>query len=353
MKILRITTLLDFGGQEKQYISFTEKPELLNHEYIFAAIGHGGNAEKILLERGFEVYILDQKVSVRNLKNISKLYRLIKETKPDIVHTAAAEANFLGVIAAKLAGVKVIIAEEIGIPNHSSIAKKMFRYTYTFADKVIGVSNSVKEYLVSAGEIPERKGVVVYNPVSIPDRTAKIHRDYFNIIFVGRLEKVKNVEMLIRAFSQIDSQNAHLTIVGDGTEKDQLLHLTQQLNLRHKITFTGFSSSPADFLSNADLFVLPSFSEGFGIAAVEAMMLKVPTVCSNVGGIPEFISDSENGWLFNPHDEKKLVILLNEILSMDPGELNDVAIKGYMSVIEKFTIEKYIQNLESLYNEFA
>lgn len=353
MKILRLTTLLDFGGQEKQYISFTEKPELLKYQYVFAAIGYGGNAEKILKERDFEVHILNQNVSVKNVKNIYKIYQLIKKIKPDIIHTAAAEANFHGVIAAKLAGVKTIIAEEIGIPNHSSVAKKIFRFVYTFADQVVGVSNSVIKHLINIGEIPEHKGYVIYNPVSIPQKSETIDKDYFNIIYVGRLEKVKNVETLVRAFSHLKQKNLQLTIVGDGNEMENLQSLAKKVSLENNIIFTGFTDTPSHFLSNADLFVLPSFSEGFGIAAVEAMMLKIPVLCSNVGGIPEFIIDEENnGWLFNPKDENELILKLNTILSLDKNSQQKIAQKGYQSVIEKFTVEKYIHNLETFYNEF-
>ena len=257
MKILRLTTLLDFGGQEKQYLSFTEKPELLDHQYIFAAIGFGGNAEDTLKKRGFEVHILNKKFAVKNIANIWTVYKLIKKIKPDIVHTAAAEANFHGIIAAKLAGVKTIIGEEIGIPNHSSMAQKVFRLVYKLADKVIGVSHSVKNHLVSIHDIPESKGEVIYNPVSIPKQFPKTNSEKFEIVYVGRLEVVKNVETLIKAFANSNNANAHLTIVGEGRERNNLEGLCEKLDLDSKITFTGFSPVPSKYLSNAD-------STGFG-----------------------------------------------------------------------------------------
>lgn len=352
MKILKLTTLLDFGGQEKQYISFTEKPQLLRHEYIFIAIGYGGNAENILKERGFKVYILNQNFSIKHLLNIWTIYKLIKKIKPDIVHTAAAEANFHGLVAGKLAGVKTIIAEEIGIPNHSSVAKKIFRLIYKLSNKVIGVSQSVKNFLVHSNEIPEQKGKVIYNPVSIPKEFPKKKSHQFEIVFVGRLEQVKNVTILIKALSKIEIPNIHLTIVGDGREKENLEQLCDELNQKNRITFTGFYAEPSEYLCSADLFVLPSFSEGFGIAAVEAMMMKVPVLCSNVGGIPEFINDGVNGWLFNPNNENELIVKLEMILNLNKNNLHEIAQKGYDSVIEKFTVEKYIHNLETFYDEY-
>lgn len=349
MRILRLTTLLDFGGQEKQYLSFTERPELLHNQYIFAAIGYGGNAEKTLKERGFEVHILNGPFSIKNISNIWYVYRLIKKVKPDVVHTAAAEANFHGVIAAKLAGVKTIIGEEIGIPNHSIIAQKVFSLVYRLADKVIGVSKSVKEHLVKTGEIPDEKGVVLYNPVSQPKIFPRIESDRFNMVYVGRLEKVKNVELLLRAFSRMEKKNVQLTIVGDGRERHNLEQLASELRITHQVLFTGFSEEPSQYVCYADLFILPSYSEGFGIAAVEAMFLKVPVLSTNVGGVPEFITDGENGFLFNPKDEDELQFNLVKIIHLDKIALREVGERGYASAIHSFTVERYVKNLEKLY----
>lgn len=351
MKILKITTLLDFGGQEKQYLSFTENPKLLTNQYVFVAIGHGGFTEKVLRERGFEVHILNLKVSIKNFKNIIVLYKLIKKIKPDIVHTAAAEANFFGVLAAKMARIKSIYAEEIGIPNHSSTAKYIFKQIYKLTTKVICVSNAVKSALVSYKEIKPEKGIVVYNPVSIPKQFPKNENTgFFEMVYIGRLEKVKNVCLLINVLSKLKDKKIRLTIVGDGTEKNNLTEQANNLNISN-INFTGFSSEPSKYLSNADLFVLPSFSEGFGIAAVEAMFLKIPVLCSEVGGIPEFISDGENGWLFNPNSQTQLEEKISEIITLEPLSLKNIGEKGYASVINKFTIEIYCSNIEKVYKK--
>ena len=349
MKILRLTTLLDFGGQEKQYISFTEKAELLKNEYVFAAIGYGGNAEKILKERGFEVYILNRNFSIKNLSNIWAVYKLIKKIKPDVLHTAAAEANFHGIIAAKLAGVKTIISEEIGIPNHSSIVKKIFRQLYKWVDEVICVSQAVKSHLIQIGEIKDHKGMVIYNPVSISQKFEKEKSSLFLIVYVGRLEVVKNVKTLVDAFSQLPHPNVRLKIVGDGREREELENRVTEKNVSDKVEFIGFSDKPSQHLSSADLFVLPSFSEGFGIAAVEAMFLKIPVLCSNVGGIPEFIKDEENGWLFNPLKPEELILKLQMILALSEEQRKKIGEQGFQDVIDKFTVERYIHHLESLY----
>ncbi|MDO5509776.1 MAG: glycosyltransferase family 4 protein [Weeksellaceae bacterium] len=350
MKILRLTTLLDFGGQEKKYLSFTENPSLLQHQYEFAAIGYGGNAEEQLRSRGFKVHILNRSFGIRNLSNIWAIYKLIKKVQPDVVHTAAAEANFHGIIAAKLAGVKTIFGEEIGIPNHSSNAQKVFAQVYRLADKVICVSESVKDHLVKTGEIPEHKGKVIYNPVSIPNTFEKNPQDKFNIVYVGRLEKVKNVLSLIRAFKIINNSQVKLTIVGDGRERNALENVTQELGLTDKVKFQGFQPEPGKFLSDADLYVLPSYSEGFGIAAVEAMFLKVPVLATSVGGVPEFIEHGKNGWLFHPNSIEDLSENLQKIIDLSKEERELVGKRGYNDVSEKFTVSKYVKTLEDFYS---
>ena len=354
MTIIRLTTLLDFGGQERKYISFVENgKKALKNDYIFAAIGHGGHAEKFILEKGFEVKIFNSKPNITNFKNIWLLYKWFKMVKPDIVHTAAAEANFHGIIAAKFAGVKVIIAEEIGFPKHSQKAKIIFNLIYRFTNKVICVSKSVKIFLVKIKEIENSKGVVIYNPVSIPNTLKRKLPNKFTIVSVGRLENVKNQQLLIRAFSKINDISAKLVLVGDGRERANLEQLIAHLKLEKRVTITGFVSNPEYYLSQAHLFVLPSLSEGFGIAVVEAMSLGVPCLCSNVGGIPEFINEKETGWLFNPNNEEELIAQINTILSVPYDEVQFVGINAKNYVNNRFTSEKYRQLLEILYQEVS
>jgi len=350
MKIIRLTTLLDFGGQEKQYISFTENKNSLSNEYIFAAIGHGGYTEKLLKDRGFDVVVFNKNPSIRNLKNIILLYRFFKRIKPDIVHTAAAEANFHGIIAAKLAGVKVILGEEIGIPNHSTIAKRLFRFIYRFTKGVICVSNSVKKHLISIGEIKDKQGIVLYNPVSIPQDYEKQGSNYFTLVYVGRLEKVKNVDSLIQAFAKLKEwQKMKLVIIGDGRERLILQDLSVHLGIVSNVEFQGFQSKPEKFVSQADLFILPSYSEGFGIAVVEAMYQGIPCLCSNVGGIPEFIEDNETGWLFNPNNVQELVSKIEKIYQLSKNECNEIGRKGQEYAFAHFSYQKYINELEQIY----
>lgn len=353
MKILKLTTYLDFGGQEKQYVSFTNLKEFFKYNYLFVGIGNGGFTSRDLINKGFRVIIFNNNCRVYNVLNIVRLFFLFKKEKPDILHSAAGEANFHGIIAAKLAGVPVVLAEEIGFPSHSKTARFVFSILYRFANRVICVSEAVKNFLIEIGEISPEKGTVIYNPVSAPKYFERDVQPNFTIVSVGRLERVKNQQLLILAVHALQPHDIRLILVGDGSETSNLEALIVELGLQEKVIITGFVSEPERYLAKADLFVLPSLSEGFGIAAVEAMLCAVPCLCSQVGGIPEFITDGETGWLFEPSYPEELTQKLQMILNMDPVQLAEIGSRGKAYVSDRFTEAKYVQQLEDLYQQLA
>lgn len=113
------------------------------------------------------------KISIPSLQAIISLYRLFKKDKPDLVYTRGAEANFHGLIAARLAKVPVRIGEEIGISNHEKKAKMMFKLAYRSTNKVIGISSAFTSWLIESGEVSEYKAVKVYNHVVISSARCK------------------------------------------------------------------------------------------------------------------------------------------------------------------------------------
>lgn len=169
------------------------------------------------------------------------------------------------------------------------------------------------------------------NGVSSPD-------NYLKIIFVGTLRQIKGIRYLIEAMSIIRLNNPHveLVIVGDGEEKEYLQKLTSDLNLNNCVSFVG--KVPNDdipqYMKEADLFVLPSLSESFGIVNIEAMASGLPIVSTNVGGLPYLIKDGINGFLVNPKDpdaiaEKSLLILNDMNLKERISQNNLAAAKKY------------------------
>ena len=144
--------------------------------------------------------------------------------------------------------------------------------------------------------------VTIYNGVRIENYISKKDQpniDVMNIICVANLTPVKNHRLLLTSFKNVIdiNHNLHLTLVGDGPLKDDLIKMVSELGLEEYVTFTGSVKNPVTFLKVADVFVLSSHFEGMPLSVVEAMAAGLPIVAPKVGGLIEMVD--ENGILYN------------------------------------------------------
>ncbi|CAM3782449.1 glycosyltransferase [Pontibacter korlensis] len=353
MKIIRVTTSLDFGGIEKVF-ELHAKYYDKTHELMFVSLCNGGYTQKAIAEYGYSSIALGlKKATIPSFEAIKLLVRLFKEEKPDVVHAAGAEANFHATIAARLTGVKKIICEEIGIPNHSLKARLVFRTVYKFANAVIAISKAVEDYLLSSGEVPRKKLWMIYNPIE--DSNGKQEygtaADKLRFITVARLEPVKNISILVKAFSRIVAKypDAELFILGNGSLKEELQDLCNALGLSSYVHFHGYISDPTPYLTGSRFFVLPSLYEGFGLACVEAIQCNVLTISTNSGGIPEFITDKKEGFLFDPRNRDELVAKMEQAIQLSDLEYNNITQRAKTKVKSMFSPNAYIHELNQLY----
>ena len=193
---------------------------------------------------------------------------------------------------------------------------------------------------------------VVYGGSVIKDIQKK-REPFYDAVLVGSLRgNEKGVDIFIKAIKAIEDSVSHVDIVGDGVMKKEFIALRDSLGLQDKIEFTGNVDNVNEYLSNSRMFVLPSRWEGFGLAILEAMAARVPVVASNVGGIPEIVTDGKDGILVPPEDalalgKSMLYVLSNEDMAVQLAE------NAYKTVTEKFSIEAYGERLNSLYKELC
>jgi glycosyltransferase involved in cell wall biosynthesis len=334
---------------------FKDHPEI---QLQIVVLGKGGRISTELEGLGFEVHTFCENFRIPNLRLLYRLLDFLKNQKPDIVHTSGSEANFHGLLAAKVAKIPVRIGEEIGFPNHGILWKMIFNLTYRTAHSVVGISKAVVDKLVSLREIPAKKAYVVYNPVAIPEYSEissilKIDKeDNFVFMVTCRLVPIKNIDLLIRAFSELinESKNTKimLWIIGSGPEHKNLEDLCKALDLEKHIQFFGFQKDVFPFLKQADAFVLPSLSEGFSISLVEAMLIGLPSIATKVGGPSEIIEDGKNGFLIDPGDKEDLKSRMKITLLMNSNERNRMKEKAVKRG-QFFSLNSYVGNLSDLY----
>ena len=270
----------------------------------------------------------------RNKKKIvEKIVNYCKEEKIDIitVHHGGISCNIIYIeLEKKLKEVKFVryfhgSFDEYSFGNGENklknfIVKKVMQKAIDISDKIIYISKAVQKTFEDNFKIKRDKGCIIYNGISEDFFLKPIHKTQnnkiINLIFVGRIEKIKGINLIIDAFYKIENEikNLILTIVGDGTERESLEEEVKKLNLEDKIKFVGRQENVIEWLDKADIFIYPSiWKEGFGISVVEAMARGCIPIVSNRGALPEIIKNEYNGFVFEYNCTKNL---LTEVLKM-------------------------------------
>ncbi len=230
-------------------------------------------------------------------------------------------------------------------------------------DHALLPSEYLREVFTSAGWTESEVTVIPIGiePVAPPSvdavrttrHTLGIIDDAFMILFVGSLRRVKQVDVLIRAFQIVNQTHprSHLAIVGSGVKEQELEHLTATLGLKTQITFAGFITHPNDYFDACDLFVLPSREETFGVVLLEAMARAKPVVASDAGAIPEVVRNEETGLLVPSGDPALLAIAIQSLAASAPLR-ERYGRAGAERVHNMFTEELMHQRLNDFFRGF-
>ena len=230
----------------------------------------------------------------------------------------------------------------------NSIQKIFYRLGFKNVDLFIAPS----KYIRNVSKVDVLPIVHLPNFVEL----GKFHelKNNYNLLFVGRLQKMKGVEYLIKALPLIVEvfPQTTLTIIGDGPDKGNLLDQAKALQIEKHVQFVGWVENKdlITYYEKASIVVVPSaWAEAFGLVTLEAMSAGRPVIGTRVGGIPEVIDDGVNGYLVEPKNpeqiaEKALKLLSEEELLKELG-------RNARKKAETFSIEKYVENLIKLYEQ--
>ena len=263
---------------------------------------------------------------------------------------------------------KVFVSEHIALRKALKNINFLKRFTiyllikffYPLANGIIVVSDGVAKDIIKITKIPQYKIKTIYNPVietKIYKYSEKIIDKKFNKIFsddlpiilgVGRLTKQKDFQTLIKAFSIVKRKiNSKLLILGEGQERPSLENLIKKLSLEKNVFLPGFVPNPYPFFKKADIFVLSSAWEGFGIVLVESLALGTSIVSTNCpSGPKEILENGKYGKLVPIKDVNALAEAIIKTLSNNISNSQLL-----MSRARDFSVEKSIEKYEKIFKE--
>jgi glycosyltransferase involved in cell wall biosynthesis len=204
--------------------------------------------------------------------------------------------------------------------------------------------------------VEARKIRVIPNFIDVTQfkSSRKNSQDVIRIAWYGRISRSKGVIILLEAFNLLKREFPNLELMIGGEVWDdryfrELVDYTREMGLR-RVQFTGFVSDVPSFLQRADIFVLPSFQETFGIVNLEAMASGLPVVASSISGIPEIVIDHVSGFLVPPGDPVKLAKKLR-VLIVDRKLRRDMGRNGRERVLSTYSVEKVSKEILDMYKE--
>ena len=280
----------------------------------------------------------------------------------DIVHLhISARGSFkrkaLMAAMAHKAGKKVILHEHSGEFARDFVAgddayRARVKDAFNGADCVVVLSEEWRDYFAENVMHDAGKLSVLHNGVPIPKKPCSpcSHQD---VLFLGRLDANKSPDVLLRASKNMleAHPNAKLLFGGDGYP-ERYEALARELGIAERCEFLGWitGEDKEKLFARAGVYCLPSKNEGMPMSVLEAMARGVPTIATNVGGVPQVIEDGVNGYLMPVDDEERLSELLCGLMD-DPAARDEIGAAGRETIERGFSIERNISNLISLYRD--
>lgn len=293
-----------------------------------------------------------------------RLRQLIQTENVSIVHTFFETSDLWAGAVAKLSGCPVLVSSrrDMGILRTRK-HEVAYRLMNRFFDRVLAVSDEVRSYCLSHDKIPMQRVETLYNGIDLRLETKSPEaRRRFGISegtpvisTVANIRLVKGIDILIKATASVKEEfpNVIFLIAGGVLEPETFISLqrmVESLGLTKSVRFVGPLSDPYSVLRASDVFCLPSRSEGFSNALIEAMSCCLPCIATRVGGNAEAIEEGRNGFLVPSEDheamaERIILLLQNTVLARAIGE------NARQTVEARFTMQTMLTRLMDIYDE--
>ncbi len=359
LKVCQVIPTLVQGGAEKQMSLLARHLDAERFESQVVVLTHGGPLEQELENAGVPVHLVGKRRKL-DPTSLFRLTRKIRQLRPDVVHTWLFAGNSYGRVAAKLAGVPVIVAGERSVDPwkrgwHHFIDRRLLPVTDTIATNTFAVRDFYAQHGIAAS-----KFTIIPNAV-IPGNIKTLQREEFfkrlrmqprGIVVgaVGRLWKQKGYQDLIWAAEllRMAHEDVWLVIVGDGPDRDKLLHYRDQVRAHPAVKMVGHRADAAELMSCFDILWNGSLYEGQSNTILEAMSLGIPVVASDIPGNRDLVVHNETGLLFPLGDVETLCRQTLSLIN-DESRRRVMGQQAIARIQSEFSLKKMVEAYEKLY----
>jgi glycosyltransferase involved in cell wall biosynthesis len=378
IKILNIITRLNIGGSTRHVLEITRH---FNQGGYRSAILYGNvepNEQDMLYlmkEYGLEginLPSMGRSINlIQDLLLIPKVWKIIRKLKPDIVHTHTAKAGMAGRVAARLAGVPVVLHTFHGNNFRGYFGKIMTQVSINIervlarlSTKIIAISELQREELLHFRICKDAKIQVInlgfdLRKITHSDADVGTFKSAFSIAgnwkvvdFVGRLTAIKDPFRFIEIARRVIASRDDVVFVfaGDGELADDLKERVRSHGLQERIIFTGYITDLRPLYADTDVLLLTSVNEGTPVAVIEAMANRIPVVATRVGGVPNLIKHKHTGFLFESKDMDGMAQAVLSIIQ-DPAYYLAITDNAYTHISTCYSSTRLIHDLDSLFQQ--
>lgn len=295
----------------------------------------------------------------KDFKSVSRLRRVLRQEKADIVHAHGLKAALI-----TAAALGPMTKSQFLFTAHNSLPPNRFgshlvqRWIFRHTDTIISVSDAVRSQIVKF--VPERKVITIYNGISIDrfqDFSWELARDPLGLDTnhqvvgtVARLIPSKGIHTLLESVSLIAKivPNLRLVVVGDGPEKTRLEKYSEALGLKDRVNFMGWRDDVPELMAGWDIFALPSISEGFNLSVLEAMASSLPIVIADVPSLREAVVANKGGLVVFPGNAPELAAALLHLLKA-PEKAKAMGIFNRNRVQALFGEDQMVRSTRAIY----
>ncbi len=374
LKVIQVIARLNIGGPAIHTVLLAQRldPERFETKLVTGLEGPAEGSMRdwavsqgvmpvVIPELGREIQPLaDQKV-------LLKLYRLFRQEKPDVVHTHTAKAGFVGRLAARLAGVPVVVHTFHGHVFHgyfSPAKTRLFigieQVMARLSDRIITISPLQCQEIIQFGIASPEKIVIIPLGFDLDeffecDRLRGRLRREFGlgeavklVGIVARLTGIKNHRLFLEAAAQVRRRDpgVHFVVVGDGELRLELEQQAAGLGLASSVHFVGWRDDLPAVYADLDVVALTSHNEGTPTTLIEAQAAACPVVATAVGGVADIVGNGRTGYLVPPGDA---ALFAETVLKTLQGDTRTMGQAGRAAMRAGFTTQRLIDDMEKLY----